>query len=54
VYVLFAIQQVTVALSAGPTAYSHDPKKAMPEPPSLPVGGTAALVSLVQVRKSRA
>jgi hypothetical protein len=42
--------QVTVALSAESTGYSHDPKKAMPEPPSLPVGGTAALVSLVQVR----
>jgi oligosaccharyltransferase complex subunit beta len=41
---------VTVALSAEATGYSHDPKKAMPEPPSLPVGGTAALVSLVQVR----
>jgi oligosaccharyltransferase complex subunit beta len=38
-----------VALSAEATAYSHDPKKAMHEPPSLPVGGTAALVSLVQV-----
>lgn len=41
--------QVTVALSAEPTAYSHEPKKAMPEPPTLPVGATAALVSLVQV-----
>eukprot|EP00882_Tetradesmus_deserticola_P030394 GHRQ01034117.1.p1 GENE.GHRQ01034117.1~~GHRQ01034117.1.p1 ORF type:complete len:258 (+),score=82.52 GHRQ01034117.1:40-774(+) len=40
---------VTVALSAEATAYSHDPRKAMPEPPSLPVGATAAIVSLVQV-----
>lgn len=43
--------QVTVALSGEASSYSHDPKKAMPEPPSLPVGGTAALVSLVQVRE---
>ncbi|KAF6264698.1 dolichyl-diphosphooligosaccharide-protein glycosyltransferase [Scenedesmus sp. NREL 46B-D3] len=43
---------VTVALSAEATAYSHDPKKAMPEPPSLPVGGTAAIVSLVQARNN--
>jgi oligosaccharyltransferase complex subunit beta len=38
-----------VALSAEATAYSHDPKKAMPDPPTLPVGASAALVSLVQV-----
>lgn len=44
--------QVTVALSAEPTAYSHDPKKAMPEPPTLPVGANIALVSLVQARNN--
>uniref|UniRef100_A0A383W075 Dolichyl-diphosphooligosaccharide--protein glycosyltransferase 48 kDa subunit n=1 Tax=Tetradesmus obliquus TaxID=3088 RepID=A0A383W075_TETOB len=43
---------VTVALSGEASSYSHDPKKAMPEPPSLPVGGTAALVSLVQARNN--
>lgn len=44
--------QVTVALSAGPTAYSHDPKKAAAEPPLLPAGGSAALVSLAQARNN--
>lgn len=43
-------QQVTVALSGEATSYSHDPKKTLPDPPALPVGGAAALVSLVQVR----
>jgi hypothetical protein len=40
---------VTVALSGEATSYSHDPKKTLPDPPALPVGGAAALVSLVQV-----
>lgn len=44
--------QVTVALSGEPTAYSHDPKKAMAEPPLLPAGGSAALVALVQARNN--
>lgn len=42
--------QVIVALSGEATTYSADPSKAAPEPPALPVGGGAALVSLVQVR----
>lgn len=37
-------------MSGEPTSYSHDPKKTLPDPPALPVGGAAALVSLVQVR----
>lgn len=41
--------QVMVALSASPTAYSHDPSKTMPDPPTLPVGEAAALVTLMQV-----
>jgi hypothetical protein len=45
----YTMLQVIVALSAEATAYSHDPKKAMPDPPTLPVGASAALVSLVQV-----
>ncbi|KAI8472693.1 MAG: dolichyl-diphosphooligosaccharide-protein glycosyltransferase [Monoraphidium minutum] len=40
---------VMVALSASPTAYSSDPKR--PEP-SLPAGGGAALVSLLQARNN--
>ena len=43
---------VTVALSGSPTAYSHDPKRAPAEPPALPVGGAAALVTLVQARNN--
>eukprot|EP00878_Enallax_costatus_P006352 GHUV01006660.1.p1 GENE.GHUV01006660.1~~GHUV01006660.1.p1 ORF type:complete len:262 (+),score=62.04 GHUV01006660.1:98-883(+) len=41
-----------VALSGEPTAYSADPSKASPDPPALPVGGGAALVTLVQVGKT--
>lgn len=41
--------QVIVALSGEATTYSAEPNKAAPEPPALPVGGGAALVSLVQV-----
>ncbi|GBF95806.1 hypothetical protein Rsub_08242 [Raphidocelis subcapitata] len=47
-----ASELITVALSGEATAYSHDPKKAMAEPPALPVGGAAALVSLVQARNN--
>ena len=43
---------MTVALSGEGTSYSHDPKKILPDPPALPVGAAAALVSLVQVRVS--
>lgn len=43
---------MTVALSGEATAYSHDPKKAMADPPALPAGGAAALVSLVQARNN--
>lgn len=43
---------VTVALSGEATAYSHDPKKAAADPPAMPVGGAAALVSLVQARNN--
>lgn len=43
---------VTVALSGEATSYSHDPKKTLPDPPALPVGGAAALVSLVQARNN--
>eukprot|EP00879_Flechtneria_rotunda_P025422 GHRR01027016.1.p1 GENE.GHRR01027016.1~~GHRR01027016.1.p1 ORF type:complete len:331 (+),score=101.31 GHRR01027016.1:89-1081(+) len=43
---------VTVALSAEATAYSHDPSKPLLDPPTLPVGGSAALVSLVQARNN--
>lgn len=41
--------QITVALSAPLTSYSHDPRKSMPEPPTLMVGSGISLVSLVQV-----
>ncbi|KAI8463906.1 MAG: Dolichyl-diphosphooligosaccharide--protein glycosyltransferase subunit WBP1 [Monoraphidium minutum] len=43
---------VTVVLSAEASGYSHDPKKAPAEPPLLPAGGTAALVSAVQARNN--
>ena len=42
--------QVAVALSAPATAYSHDPRKPMLEPPVLLVGSGIALVTLTQVR----
>lgn len=42
--------QVTVVLSASSTAYSHDPRKAVLEPPLLLTGQGASLVSAVQVR----
>lgn len=48
----FSSELVTVALSGEATAYSHDPKKAVAEPPLLPAGGSAALVSLVQARNN--
>lgn len=47
-----ACAQVTVVLSASSTAYSHDPRKAVLEPPLLLTGHGAALVSAVQVRDS--
>ena len=40
---------VMVALSGEGTSYSTDASKALPDPPALPVGAGAALVSLVQV-----
>lgn len=43
---------VTVVLSAAATSYSHDPRKAMVEPPSLMVGNGAALVTAVQARNN--
>lgn len=43
---------LTIALSASETAYSHDPSKAMSEPPALLAGGSAALVTLVQARNN--
>ncbi|KXZ51811.1 hypothetical protein GPECTOR_11g252 [Gonium pectorale] len=42
----------TVVLSAPATAYSHDPKKAMLEPPSLMAGGAISLVTAVQARNN--
>jgi len=41
-----------VLLSAEPTAYSHDPKKAMLDPPALPAGSSAALVTALQARNN--
>ncbi|KIZ07826.1 oligosaccharyltransferase complex subunit beta [Monoraphidium neglectum] len=43
---------VTVLLSGEATSYSHDPTKAAAEPPLLPAGGAAALVSAVQSRNN--
>ncbi len=43
--------QVTVAASASPSAYSHDPRKSMAEPPTLMAGASIALLALVQVRR---
>jgi oligosaccharyltransferase complex subunit beta len=43
---------VTVALSAPATSYSHDPRKSLPEPPSLLVGSGVSLVSVVQARNN--
>ncbi|KAG2491121.1 hypothetical protein HYH03_010565 [Edaphochlamys debaryana] len=42
----------TVVLSAPGTAYSHDPKKSMIEPPALMVGAAASLVTAVQARNN--
>jgi hypothetical protein len=41
-----------VLLSGEATSYSHDPTKAAAEPPLLPAGGAAALVSAVQSRNN--
>ncbi|MEW5304335.1 MAG: hypothetical protein WDW38_011025 [Sanguina aurantia] len=43
---------VTVVLSASSTAYSHDPRKAVLEPPLLLTGQGASLVSAVQARNN--
>ncbi|PNW72980.1 hypothetical protein CHLRE_14g614100v5 [Chlamydomonas reinhardtii] len=42
----------TVVLSAPATAYSHDPKKSMLEPPSLMAGAAASLITAVQARNN--
>ncbi|GFR51513.1 hypothetical protein Agub_g13928 [Astrephomene gubernaculifera] len=42
----------TVVLSAPASAYSHDPRKPLLEPPSLLVGGGASLITAVQARNN--
>jgi hypothetical protein len=41
--------QGIVAVSASVSAYSHDPRKSMAEPPALMAGPSIALMALVQV-----
>lgn len=43
---------VTVVLSAEATAYSHDPRKPMLEPPNLIAGKAVSLLSVVQARNN--
>jgi hypothetical protein len=46
---LHSTLQATVVLSAPDTAYSHDPRKPILEPPALIAGQAASLVTAVQV-----
>lgn len=43
---------VTVVASASPSAYSHDPRRSMVEPPALMAGAGISLLSLVQARNN--